>query len=672
MKRKLYAEEPITSRVRCHLSRGPVAEIVRITAYLMIVVPGLSCSDRGTAPSEQDGAPQTVEWSGEQAQARERPENSVTTVDAPTKAAAHESAEFRGQTLRYWVSQATAESGPNDLDETVAALTEAVLDADPNVKGTAADALAELGPKAKAALPALLSQLGHEFAWIRVSCQAAISSMGKEAVPTLIDMFEKNTGRPRARAALVLGSIGADAKPAVPIILRVMKEESPERQVFLAGVLRQIDPERFATDESTKTARYEASLPQPLADTQTRDWPQFHGPGRDSLCREEGLLQSWPEGGPELLWTLQGLGRGYSTISIAEGSLYTMGDRAQPDGTELQFVLAFDLKTRESLWAAPVGPPHADGGPRSTPTVDGDRVYAVGTEGDLLCLDAKTGAIRWRKHFVDDFEGKFMRVWKFSESVLIDADRLICTPGGPGATMVSLNKYNGDVLWKCALPDIGEKGANGAGYSSAVVTEICGVRQYVQMLGRGVIGVEAATGRFLWGYNRIANSSANITSPVVRGDYVFASTAYNTGAALARISRDGDSFRAEEVYFLWSRDFQNHHGGGVLVDEHIYGGHGTNRGDPTCIEFGSGEIVWKERAPARGSAAILYADGHLIFRYDRGEVLLIEASPEAMKIKGRFEAPWEEGPAWPHPVVHQGKLYLRHDNSLFCYELRPG
>jgi outer membrane protein assembly factor BamB len=159
---------------------------------------------------------------------------------------------------------------------------------------------------------------------------------------------------------------------------------------------------------------------------------------------------------------------------------------------------------------------------------------------------------------------------------------------------------------------------------------------------------------------------------VVRGDYVFATTANNTGAALLNISRDGDAFQADEDYFLKSRDFQNHHGGVVLVGDHIYGGHGPNRGDPACVDFGSGEVVWRERSPSRGSAAVLYADGHLVFRYDRGEVLLIEATPEAMKIKGRFQTPDEEGPAWAHPVIHQGKLYLRHDNSLFCYDVRRG
>jgi outer membrane protein assembly factor BamB len=347
-----------------------------------------------------------------------------------------------------------------------------------------------------------------------------------------------------------------------------------------------------------------------------------------------------------------------------------MGDLADDRGEEQQFVIAFDLGTRKQLWTAPVGPPHADGGPRCTPTVDGDRLYAIGTDGDLVCLDAKSGSVQWRKHFVDDFAGLCMSVWKFSESPLVDGDRLICTPGGPEAMMVALNKHTGDVLWKSAMPAIGDAGVDGAGYSSAVAADICGVRQYVQMVGRGVIGVEAETGRFLWGYNPVANTVANITSPAVRGDYVFATTAYNTGSALIKICPDGDGFRADEVYFMKSRDFQNHHGGIVLLGDYIYGGTGGNSGHPTCVELATGQVVWKERAPASGSAGVLYADGHLVFRYDRGEVVLIEATPEAMKIKGQFLAAEDEGPAWAHPVIHDGRLYLRHADSLFCYDVR--
>jgi outer membrane protein assembly factor BamB len=189
-------------------------------------------------------------------------------------------------------------------------------------------------------------------------------------------------------------------------------------------------------------------------------------------------------------------------------------------------------------------------------------------------------------------------------------------------------------------------------------------------LGRGTIGVEAATGRFLWGYNRIANTVANIPSAVVRGDYVFTTTSYKTGAALLHIQREGDQFRATEVYFLAPKDFENHHGGVVLAGDYLYGGDGQNQGHPVCLKWATGEIAWKERAPANGSAAVVYAEGHLIFRYDRGLVALIEATPDAYRLKAKFTPPTADGPAWVHPVIHQGRLYLRHNEMLLCYGLR--
>ena len=579
---------------------------------------------------------------------------------------------FQGKSLEHWIGQASRPEGPENLDETVGALCEALENDDPNVKRDAADALGLLGPKAKAAVRPLLGQFGHEFPWVRVSCLAAVGAIGKEAVPTLVKTMQENEGGMRIRAIFVLGGIGADAKSAVPAIVEIMEKESPAMQARIAGVLTEIDPEQFPPTGSAGKVRFDGDMAQAIELLETSDWPEFHGPARDNICREVGLLQEWPEGGPKLLWTLEGLGRGYSTVSIANGKLFTMGDRTVSEDTEKQFVIAYDLDTRKELWAVPVGPPHSDGGPRCTPTVDGEVLYAIGTDGDLVCLEVESGKERWRRNFVEDFEGKFMAVWKFSESPLVDGNRLICTPGGPEAMMVALDKHTGKLIWKCAVPELGEKGADGSGYSSAVVAQICGLRQYVQLIGRGVIGVEAESGRFLWGYNPVANNVANITSPIVRGDYVFASTAYNTGSALLKISRDGDAFQADEVYFTSSRDFQNHHGGFVLVGDYIYGGHGANRGDPRCLELATGEIVWKERAPARGSAAVLYADGRLIFRYDRGPVYLIEATPEEFRIKGHFEPVKGEGPAWAHPVIHDSRLYLRHEDLLACYDLRAG
>jgi len=398
------------------------------------------------------------------------------------------------------------------------------------------------------------------------------------------------------------------------------------------------------------------------------DWPHFRGPHGDGICPETGLLSRWPEGGPTLLWKIEGLGKGYSSVSIVDGKLYTMGDLESDDGDESQYVMAYDLQTRKRLWATRIGPPHRDG-PRCTPTVDGDLLYAIGTSGDLICAEKATGAVRWRKSFSQDFGGKMMSMWRFSESPLVDGEKLVCTPGGADATFVALEKTTGKLIWKCGLPDIGSRGKDGAGYSSMIVAEIDGVRQYIQILGRGAVGIAADTGKFLWGYNRIANGIANIPTPIVRGNHVFVTTSYKTGCALLKLTRNGEAFDVEEVYFHGPDQFENHHGGVVLIGDYLYGGDGQNKGGPVCMNFMTGEIAWKPSAPAGGSAAVLYADGHLIFRYDKGPVFLIEATPEEFRVKGSFTPVQGDGPAWPHPVIHDGKLYLRHQDILACYDL---
>lgn len=402
------------------------------------------------------------------------------------------------------------------------------------------------------------------------------------------------------------------------------------------------------------------------------DWRHFRGPSGDGICQETGLLQQWPEGGPKLLWKLEGLGRGFSTVTFADGRMFTMGDIAPAGQPEAQFVIAYDLATRKELWHSRVGPAHkaGDGGPRSTPTIDGELAYAIGSEGDLVCVETATGSLRWRKNFAKDFGGKMMSMWKFAESPLVDGEKLLCTPGGKDATIVALNKVTGELIWKCGIPNIGDRGKDGAGYSSMVVAEIDGVRQYVQMLGRGAVGVAADSGKFLWGCNKIANGTANITTPVVRGNYVFVSAAYNSGSALLKITGNGDEMKVDEVYTLGAREFQNHHGGVVLAGGYLYGGDGQNKGTPTCLDFMTGKIAWKPRALAGGSAAVLYADGNVIFRYDSGLVVLAEATPTAMKVKGKFTPVAGEGPAWPHPVIYDGRLYLRHGDILACYDVR--
>ena len=395
------------------------------------------------------------------------------------------------------------------------------------------------------------------------------------------------------------------------------------------------------------------------------DWPQWRGPDREGVSRETGLLKEWPAEGPKLLWTMTGCGTGYSSVSIVDGRLFTMGDLNE--GGKSQFLIAFDLKTQKRLWATRVGRPHGDGS-RCTPTVNDGLVYAVGTDGDLLCVEAATGKEVWRKNFQADFGGKMMSGWRYSESPLVDGDKLICTPGGEQAAMAALNKKTGEVLWKCAPT----RPVGGAGYASIVISQGAGVRQYVTLMGRAAIGVAADDGRFLWSYNRVANGTANIATPVCQGDNVFVSTGYRTGSALLKLSKEGAGVKAEEVYFLDSNTFQCHHGGYVRIGEYIYGSHGHNAGNPICLEMATGKVVWTEKQLGKGSGAMMAADGRLYYRYENNLIALVEATPSGYKLYGSFTAPDRPGmggPGWAHMVILDGKLYVRHNDVLFCYDI---
>ena len=402
------------------------------------------------------------------------------------------------------------------------------------------------------------------------------------------------------------------------------------------------------------------------------DWPQWRGPNRDGICSETGLIKKWPEDGPRLLWEITGLGPGYSSMAIVEGRLYTMGD-IPLDSRQAQCVLAYDLATHKLLWATKVGPVHKGGGPRCTPTVDNGSVYAIGTSGDLVCIDAKSGSVRWSRNFEKDLGGGKNPGWRFSESPLIDGDKLLCTPGGRDNVMVALDKNTGEPIWKCSMPDIGKRGKDEAGYSSIVITDAGGIRQYVQLTNKGLIGVSASDGRFLWGYNKIANKVANITTPIVYGDYIFCSTAYNTGSALLELAAAGDGVDAKEIYFLNARTLQNHHGGLVRIGDYIFGGHDHNKGKPSCVEAKTGKVMWQKDQPGKGSAAVLYADGNLYFRYEDNTLALIEADPQNYNLISTFKLPGRpgmSGPGWSHLVIVDGKLYARHSDVLLVYDIK--
>ena len=437
------------------------------------------------------------------------------------------------------------------------------------------------------------------------------------------------------------------------------------------------------------------------------DWPQWQGPNRDGVSTETGLLKKWPDDGPPVLWTTQDLGIGLAGVSVQKGRIFTMGERdASAAGKEAsdkdkedhskdtkgkhgkkgkqkarsgqgkqQYVDALKEADGTPLWSVSIGTGMNNGGgysgPRCTPAADGKHVYALSIDGDLACLDSATGDVVWTKNLKKDFDGQMMSGWGYAESPLVDGDRLICTPGGKKDTMVALNKLTGKTIWSCSVPEFGHKGKDGAGYSSVVISHGAGVKQYVQLIGRGLVGIRADDGKFLWGYDKMANGTANIPTPIVRGDYVFDSTGYGAGAALLKLTASDDGVKAHEVYFLDHTKLQNHHGGMVLVGNYLYGGHGHNEGAPICLEFLTGKVVWKENhGPGDGSAAVGYADGRLYFRYQNGVLALLDASPKGYKVEGSFSIPDVAVPSWPHPVIAGGRLYIRDQQRLICYKLK--
>ncbi|MFN0052091.1 MAG: PQQ-binding-like beta-propeller repeat protein [Planctomycetales bacterium] len=398
------------------------------------------------------------------------------------------------------------------------------------------------------------------------------------------------------------------------------------------------------------------------------DWPQWRGPRRDAVSDESGLLDSWPTGGPSAAWRASGLGTGYSSVVVQKGRLFTVG-RVESD----LFATALDAATGRVRWSRKIGTTERI--PCSTPTADQERLYVLDPDGELLCLESDSGQVVWQRHLVDDFGGRMMSGRGYGESPLVDGERLIVTPGGPEAALVALDKRTGETVWKGTVPPLGEAGREGAGFASIVTTRAAGVRQYVQLIGRGVVGLDAQDGRFLWGYNPIANNTANIPTPVVQDDLVFVANGYNAGSVLLRIVPDESQtvtagMKVEVQYTLNGSQFQNHHGGVVLRGNQIFGGHGSNNGLPTLLELATGQVHWKRRGPGVGSTSVVYADGRYYCRYQNGVMALLEVSASGYTTRGTLEIPGAGGDSWAHPVVSNGVLYLREQDHLWAYDVR--
>jgi len=379
------------------------------------------------------------------------------------------------------------------------------------------------------------------------------------------------------------------------------------------------------------------------------EWPQWRGANRDGISKETGLLKQWSEAGPPLAWKTTGAGRGYSSLSASKGKLYTMGLRG-----EREFVIAFDFKTGKELWATPHGSAFRNDrgdGPRGTPTVDGDRVYALGGSGDLSALDAASGKVIWTMNVLQKFGGSNI-TWGISESPLIIGEKLLVNPGGPGASIVALNKKDGSLIWKSQ--------SDRAGYSSGIPVTINGKTQVVFFTSTRGLGLDLENGTLLWDYPKAANNVANAATPVARGNRIFITSDYGNGGGLVEIKADG---KASEVYF--TKEMRNHHSSSVLVGDHLYGFSG---GILTAMKIDTGEVAWKDRSVGKGS--LVYADGLLYLLSENGVVGIAEATPEGYREKGRFRIPQDSLPTWAHPIVAGGHLFLRDQDTIYAYDLR--
>jgi outer membrane protein assembly factor BamB len=420
------------------------------------------------------------------------------------------------------------------------------------------------------------------------------------------------------------------------------------------------------------------------------DWPQWQGPNRDGKSADTGLLKEWPNGGPPLAWRIDKLGGGDSAPAIAAGRVFVMSNRGQEE-----VVWALSEKDGSEIWVTTLGPAfqqrasQGKEGPACTPTVDDERLYVEGLGGNVACLQVADGKIVWQRSMTEDFGGR-VPMWSYRESPLIDGDQVIVTPGGADAILVALNKLTGETIWKAKLPDSpaggseapagpgggrgGPGGGAGASYASPIAIDFDGLRQYVQLTARTLIGVAASDGKFLWRYDKPANRMGiNCSTALYHEGMVFASSAYGAGCGLVKLTKDADgAVKAEEVYA--TTDMQNHHGGMILLDGHLYGASGGNEGGAlVCLDFQTGKVLWDQRESVgrRAKGSLAFADGMLYYRMEDGTVCLIEPNPTQYTERGRFEQPDRTRlPAWAHPVIANGRLYIRDQDVLFCYDIK--
>ena len=384
------------------------------------------------------------------------------------------------------------------------------------------------------------------------------------------------------------------------------------------------------------------------------EWFQWRGANRDGISQETGLLQEWPKLGPPLAWRANGVGNGYSSFSTSGGRLYTLGARGG-----IEYVIALDRASGKKVWETQNGQRYQNDrgdGPRSTPTVDGDRLYVLGGSGDLTCLENATGKKIWSLNIVQKFGG-VNPYWGYSESPLIVGDRILVNTGGPRAGIVAVAKADGSTLW--------QQHNDGAGYSSPMLMRTGSLNQVIFFTEDRAMAVDPRDWRLLWSYNKANNGTANIATPIVRGTRVFVSSDYGTWGALLDVRAAGNLATANEVYF--TRDMRNHHASSVLVGDYLYG---FSSSILTALAFETGKTMWRDRSVGKGS--LIFADNRLYLYSEDSVVGLADASPDGYRERGRFTLPQQSGlPTWSHPIIADGLLVIRDQDTVYTYNVRP-
>ena len=404
-----------------------------------------------------------------------------------------------------------------------------------------------------------------------------------------------------------------------------------------------------------------------------QDWPQWRGPNRDGVSKETGLNLDWSASQPALAWTFREAGFGYTAPAIVGTTLYSQGGSKGKD-----FAFALDVNTGKLKWKTELGAEFEQdrgNGPRGSVTVDGDKLYLIRGGGQIHCLSVVDGKMRWQKDFKTDFGGKLMSGWGFSESPLLDGNLVICTPGGDDGTMIALDKNTGEVVGRS------KEWTDPAGYSSAIVAEVGGIRQYIQQALKGVAGISAKDGKLLWKIDYPPASrrpAAVIPSPIFNDNMVFVTNGYGNGCMGIRLAKEGEGIKADTIYT--GRVIENQHGGVVLINGYIYGYSERPSDSWVCLNIKTGEIVWSQsnKDAGIGKGSILGVGNRLLlFDMQKGTLAVVAASPDGWKEFGRMEIPerTKDDPSqdkclWTHPVIANGKLYLRDQDLIFCFDLK--